>query len=44
MREGTKITIIVFFLISLGVVMVYSTSAIYASTKYNDYLYFLKRI
>ena len=43
MKEGTKITVIVFFLISLGAVMVYSTSAIYASTKYNDYLYFFKR-
>ncbi|MBN1521621.1 MAG: putative lipid II flippase FtsW [Candidatus Aureabacteria bacterium] len=43
MRESTKIVIIVFCLVAIGVVMIYSTSAIYASTRYQDYLYFFKR-
>jgi cell division protein FtsW len=43
MKESTKIAIIVFSLLCLGLVMVYSTSAIYANEKYNDSMYFFKK-
>lgn len=44
MKEShTKIIIIVFMLICTGMIMIYSTSAIYASQKYQDYLYIFKK-
>lgn len=39
----TSLFIIVMLLVSIGIVMIYSTSAIYANEKMHDSLYFLKR-
>ncbi|MCK5706958.1 MAG: putative lipid II flippase FtsW [Candidatus Aureabacteria bacterium] len=43
LRENTILIILVFALIGFGMVMIYSTSAIYASKRYNDYLFFFKK-
>jgi len=42
-KERLVLTFIVFALVGMGIVMIYSTSAIYASEKFNDSYYFLKR-
>lgn len=42
-KEQIALTIVVFMLIAIGVVMIYSTSAIYASEKFDDSYFFLKR-
>ncbi|MDP3790597.1 MAG: putative lipid II flippase FtsW [Candidatus Omnitrophota bacterium] len=39
----TSLLIIVMMLVAIGIVMIYSTSAIYANEKMDDSLYFLKR-
>lgn len=39
----TSLFIIVMLLVSIGIVMIYSTSAIYANERMHDSLYFLKR-
>jgi cell division protein FtsW len=39
----TSLFLIVMILISIGIVMIYSTSAIYANDRMNDSLYFIKR-
>lgn len=42
-KERLALTFIVFALIAFGIVMIYSTSAIYASETFNDSYHFLKR-
>jgi len=43
--KDTRISILVVasMLIAIGVIMIYSSSAVYAYDKFNDYLFFLKR-
>jgi len=42
-KERFALTFITFSLIAIGIVMIYSTSAIYAAEKFNDSHFFLKR-
>ncbi len=42
-KEQIGLTLIVFILIAIGIVMIYSTSAIYAAEKFDDSYFFLKR-
>ena len=43
MRTNTLLFIIVIILVAIGVIMVFSSSSIYAQEKYKDSLYFLKK-
>ena len=43
MQQQTLLFMVVVVLLSIGVVMIYSTSAIYAQEKFSDSYYFLKR-
>lgn len=42
-KERITIFIVVLLLVAIGIVMIYSTSAIYADEKFHDSYYFLKR-
>ena len=43
MQQRTILFLIVVVLLSIGIVMIYSTSAIFAEERYNDSYFFLKR-
>ena len=43
MQQRTLLFVTVVLLLSIGVVMIYSTSAFFAQDKFNDSYYFLKR-
>ncbi len=42
-KDGKIVSLTVFALIMIGIVMIYSSSAVYAYGKYNDSMYFTKR-